>query len=246
MASYHPFHSTQSVRPWELNPQLGAVPRHTPIIDSWKAPQTTLIEPPIEHTEGLKIVIILDESGSMSDIKNQMIKSINDLIKEQRTIKGRPATLTLIKFNDRIDRTIKNKKLEQVELLSSNDYKPSGSTALFDAIGSTVNWFRYESDVLMVIVTDGLENASKDYNKSMVNQMLEEKKVHRNWSYVYLSNNLENSGQGLSMGIGTNEFCSNVVIKQDSYGSYISNNLNSAIGNLRKQGISVQSQLNSN
>ena len=82
MASYHPFHSTQSVRPWELNPRLGTLPRHTPIIDSWKAPQTTLIEPPIEHTEGLKIVIILDESGSMSDIKNQMIKSINDLIKE--------------------------------------------------------------------------------------------------------------------------------------------------------------------
>jgi hypothetical protein len=245
MAAYYPFHPTQSTRVWELNPQFSSTPRHTPIIDSWKAPKTIPIEVPIEHTEGLKIVIILDESGSMSNIKHQIIISINDLIKEQRTIKGRPATLTLIKFNDHIDRIIKNKNLEQVELLSCNDYKPSGSTALFDAIGSTVNWFRYESDVLMVIVTDGLENASKDYNRSMINQMLEEKKVHRNWSYVYLSNNLENAGQGLSMGIGTNAFCSNVVVNQDSYGSYISSKLNVAIGNLRSKGVSVQSQLNS-
>jgi len=215
----------------------------TPVVESWKQ-QSTKLEPPIEHTNGLKIVIVLDESGSMDTIKEQMIKAINDLIKEQRTVKGRPATLTLVKFNDRIDRVIKNQQLDTVNLLSDRDYCPNGSTALFDALGSTINWFRYESDVLMVIVTDGLENASKDYNKNVINEMLDEKKQNRGWSYVYLSNNLENSSQGVSMGLNSDSTCSNVVVDQSRYGSYLSKNLNSAISNCRKYGMSVQSQLN--
>ena len=50
--------------------------------------------------------------------------------------------------------------------------------------------FRYERDVLMVIVTDGQENASKQYNRKEVMDMLDEKQKYCNWTYVYLSNDI--------------------------------------------------------
>lgn len=121
--------------------------------------------------------MVLDESGSMEAIKKDMLKSINDLITEQKQVKGRPATFTLVKFNDKVSRVIQNKSLDQVNVLTSEDYVPNGSTALYDAIGDTVNWFRNERDVLMVIVTDGQENASTNYNKHNITQMIDNKKI---------------------------------------------------------------------
>ena len=105
---------------------------------------------PVTFDDFFKIVIVLDESGSMVCIRDQIIKSINDLISEQKQIKERPATFTLVKFSDGVNRIIINKLLTNVHELSYSDYNPSGSTALYDAIGSTIDWFRNEKDVLMV------------------------------------------------------------------------------------------------
>ena len=120
---------------------------------------------PVESNDLFKIVLILDESGSMDNIREKMLHSINDLIKEQKQIKDRPATFTLVKFNDGINRKFNNSPLENVNFLTPEDYVPSGTTALYDAIGSTINWFRNEKDVLMVIITDGQENASKKWQQ---------------------------------------------------------------------------------
>jgi len=199
---------------------------------------------PVTSNNFFKIVIVLDESGSMENIRDKMRSSINDLINEQKQVKGRPATFTLVKFNDSVNRVIKNKPLEQINNLSSKDYTPNGSTALYDAIGNTINWFRNERDVLMVIVTDGQENASRIYDKSTVNSMIEEKKRTNNWSYVYLSCDIQTFDQGNNIGLNKSSVVSNCVISQEKYGDFISNNLNSAISNCRTQGISVQSQLN--
>ncbi len=199
----------------------------------------------VESNSKFKIVVILDESGSMESIRKNMLDSLNDLIKEQKQIKERPATFTLIKFNDKINRKYENLPLEEMNLLSSEDYIPSGSTSLYDAIGTTINRFRNERDVLMVIITDGQENSSKKYNKQFVSTKLDEKKKYNNWSYVYLSCDLQTFEQGTGIGLNNSSYSSNVQIRQESYGSYISKNLNSALSNFRKNGISVQSQLNS-
>jgi hypothetical protein len=199
----------------------------------------------VESNNKFKIVVVLDESGSMESIRKNMLDSLNDLIKEQKQIKERPSTFTLIKFNDKINKKMENMPLEETNLLSSEDYVPSGSTALYDAIGYTINRFRNERDVLMVIITDGQENASKKYNKNFVSTKLDEKKKYNNWSYVYLSCDLQTFEQGTGMGLNNSAFSSNVQIRQASYGSYISKNLNSALSNFRKNGVSVQSQLNS-
>lgn len=201
---------------------------------------------PVTSNNFFKIVIVLDESGSMENIRDKMRNSINDLITEQKQVKARPATFTLVKFNSSVNRVIKNKPLDQINNLSSEDYTPNGSTALYDAIGDTINWFRNERDVLMVIVTDGQENASRTYDKRSVNSMIDEKKRHNNWSYVYLSCDLNTFDQGNGIGLKESAFVSNCVVNQERYGDFISKNLNSAISNCRTKGITVQSQLNRN
>lgn len=190
-----------------------------------------------------KIVIVLDESGSMNSIRGQIIKSINDLILEQKQIKERPATFTLVKFNDNVNRIIVNKLLTNVQTISYSDYNPSGSTALYDAIGNTIDWFKNEKNVLMVIVTDGQENASKKYTRYQINKMIDEKKEKSDWTYVYLSSDLSTEVQGNNLGLHKSKYASNCVVDQNKYGDFIGSSLNSAITNCRQKGVSVQDQL---
>jgi len=199
---------------------------------------------PVALDNFFKIVMVLDESGSMSSIKTNMIKSINDLITEQKQVKERQATFTLVKFNDRINRVIKNKHLNNIRKLSENDYQPNATTALYDAIGDTINWFRNERDVLMVIVTDGQENSSRRYNKTMVTNMIEDKKRFNNWSYVYLSNDLDTFAQGDNIGLHKSKFASNCLKDKYEYSQFLSKDLNGAIKNYRQYNMSVQDQLN--
>ncbi len=235
---FNPF-SSSSYYPYER--ALNVPVRREPIRrHEERTPQTE----PVTSDSFFKIVIILDESGSMEPIKGDMKNAINDLITEQKQIKGRPTTFTLVKFNDKVNRVIKNKPLEDIKLLTSEDYTPNGSTALYDCIGDTIEWFRNEKDVLMVIVTDGQENASRSFNKNEVNKMIEEKKKNNNWTYVYLSNDLKTASQGADIGCVKSDYATNAMVEQKHFGSYMSNNLNSAISNYRKDGTSVQRQLN--
>lgn len=190
-----------------------------------------------------KIVIVLDESGSMEPIRHQMIGAINDLIKEQKQVMGRPATFTLVKFNGDIHRVVTNKPLKDVSLLSDMSYAPSGSTALYDAIGDTIDRFHNSRDVLMVIVTDGQENASKTYKKYEIESLIETQKSKYGWTYVYLSNDLSTFSQGNGIGLRASTTVTNKMVDQSSYGKFIGDTLNSAIGNYRSKGVSVQSQL---
>ena len=199
---------------------------------------------PIETSDCYKIVMVLDESGSMNNIRSQMIKAINDLIEEQKTVKDRPCKFTLVKFNNTISPIVKNLDLQEVSLLNMSDYTPNAMTALNDAIGHTINWFRYETNVLLVIITDGQENSSSDYKHNDIMKMLDEKQKHRDWSYVYLCNDLTTSVQGNNLGLKTSKYTTNVMCEQACYGDYISKNLNEAIKTCRKTGMSVQSQLN--
>ena len=198
---------------------------------------------PVNHTDGYKIVIVLDESASMETIENDMRKALNGLILEQKTV-DRKCYFTLVKFNHTIRRVIANKNLKCITEITTKDYTPKGSTALFDAVGDTINWFRYERDVLLVVITDGQENSSKKYHKPDVMKMLKEKEDYCDWSYVYLGCDIQTSRQGNTMGFKKSAQISNCCVKQSSYGNFIADDLNCAIKNRRTQGISVQSQLN--
>ena len=194
-------------------------------------------------TGDFKIVIVLDESGSMQTIRHQMIKAINDLIMEQKQVVGRPATFTLVKFNQNTNRVVTDMPLKDVDYLTEMSYSPSGSTALYDAIGETITRLKHDRDVLMVIVTDGQENASRHYRKYEIESMIESKKSAYGWTYVYLSNDLSTFDQGNDIGLVASAAVTNCVVEQAQYGSFLGSKLNKAISNFRKDGRSVQSQL---
>jgi hypothetical protein len=202
---------------------------------------------PVDSLFGDKIVFILDESGSMQSIKNDIVGSINHFISKQKKLKTeRPAYFSLVKFNETVNNVVSNIDLKQTTSLKEEDYRPNGCTALYDAIGQTIDRFRYETDVLLVVITDGEENSSKAYSLKQVKDMLEEKQQNRNWSYVYLCNDLSTEKQGNSLGFANSGYASNCCVQQDKYGSFLKSNLCEAVTNQRCMGISVQQQLNKN
>jgi len=201
---------------------------------------------PIESDDFFKIVVILDESRSMENIRESMRTSINQLITEQKMITERPAKFTLVKFNESVNRVIQNKTLDEIELLKEIDYRPNGGTALFDAIGNTIRWFRNEKNVLMVVVTDGQENASHKYtDKKQITEMVNNMQNEHGWNYVYLSCDLETAQQGNNMGFANSAGTSNCVVPQAGFGQFISSHLSSAITSSRVSNVPVSKQLNS-
>jgi hypothetical protein len=111
-----------------------------------------------------EIVIILDESGSMSSCKNDTIGGVNEFLKNQKRIKVE-ANVTLVKFSDYYKIVNDSTPLNQVVYLDETNYTPSNTTALLDAVGKTINSIGKrladtpEADrpekVIFAIITDG-------------------------------------------------------------------------------------------
>jgi hypothetical protein len=96
----------------------------------------------------------------------------------------------------------------------------------------------------MVIVTDGQENASKQFTKSDITKMIDEKKRENNWTYVYLSSDLSTQIQGNNIGLQESITTSNCQVSHKKFGDFIGHTLNNAIKISRETGITVQCQLN--
>jgi Mg-chelatase subunit ChlD len=141
-------------------------------------------------------LIILDESGSMASIKHTIIAGFNELV---QTIKGiekqypeQEHFISLVSFNGlgikTLHLTAPVSKLEQID---DSNYRPDASTPLFDAIGYTLNEgiriLRDKTDynVLVTILTDGEENASREYSGATIKKMIEELK-QQNWTFTYI------------------------------------------------------------
>jgi hypothetical protein len=193
----------------------------------------------------VKVVMILDQSGSMEPIRNKILVAVNKFIHDQRNIgpEGQDDRFTLVKFSDIVMRpyTIDNELMSEVKELQVEDYKPTGGTALFDAIGTTITHFQNEVDLLMIIVTDGEENASQQYKtKDSIQQLVSRQKQDKNWSFVYLSSDLDTFQQGQGIGIQAAKSLSastgshNVAVGHSALGSFLGTQCNVAVGKFRK------------
>lgn len=162
------------------------------------------------------IVVILDESGSMSGTENQIITGMNDFIKEQKKVEpGRNNEImyTFVKFST-IVHPVYQKPLSEVELLTSDDYIPSGMTALYDAIGNTLEPLKSKEHVCVMIVTDGMENSSRKYDRKKIFDLIRDLETDQNWKFAYLSTDIDTWEQGNSMGLSNNS-----KVTQDSAGN---------------------------
>ena len=129
---------------------------------------------------------IVDSSGSMQSIADQVRSGFKEYVDELAKDKG-DIRLTLTQFNTRVWTDYVAKPVSEVEAIS---YRPDGMTALYDAVGKTVRKVEGEVDentkVITVIMTDGLENSSHEFNESSLNALITEKTEEGNWTFVFL------------------------------------------------------------
>jgi len=156
-----------------------------------------------------EIVCVIDRSGSMQAVRSDAIGGFNSFIEEQKKVPG-GATLTVVLFNHEYEFLHRCVALEGVKLDGEN-YVPGGTTALLDAVGRTIDDVgnrlsnTSEADrpgkVIVTILTDGLENASKDYTRNRINEMIKHQREKYGWEFVFLAANQDAFAEGASMGI---------------------------------------------
>lgn len=140
-------------------------------------------------------LIILDESGSMFSIKDQIIRGFNEIV---QTIKGvekkypeQEHFISFLTFNGLgITEHLFNEAVKNLEQIDGESYRPGASTPLYDAIGYGVSKLekiignKTGSNVLVTVFTDGEENASKEYNREIIKKKIEELN-HSGWTFTY-------------------------------------------------------------
>lgn len=156
-----------------------------------------------DESSSLKVIFLLDESGSMSNCKDQTISGFNEYLQTLKQEKKK-INVTLTKFNSNsVNIVYSNVPVSKAQLLTNETYVPDGYTPLYDAIGKTVKTDKINKKTLFVIMTDGQENSSKEYKKDMVVDLIKEQEKS-GWTFVYLGadQNAWANAQGMGLSLG--------------------------------------------
>lgn len=168
-----------------------------------------------QDQELVEIVVIIDKSGSMGGIRNDAIGGFNAFLSDQKKLPGE-ALMTLAMFDDGYYLVHDGVPLQEVPELDTKTYQPSGSTALLDAIGKTLgkvearNASRRASksplpkSTIVAILTDGEENASKEFKRQEIKDLITAKQDQEGWKVVYLAANVDAFAEAASIGIMRN------------------------------------------
>mgnify|MGYP000975757167 FL=1 len=148
--------------------------------------------------EDVELVFILDRSGSMGGLESDTIGGYNSMLSKQKNQKKGKVYVTTVLFDDEYELLHNQVSIEEMKPITEKEYYVRGSTALLDAIGKTIMQVKANQDkkenkdkVLFVIITDGLENASKEYRKDLIKKMIEERKEKDEWEFLFLGANID-------------------------------------------------------
>ena len=156
-----------------------------------------------------ELAFLLDRSGSMSGLESDTIGGYNGLIEKQRKEPGE-ATVTTVLFDDRYELLHDRCALAGVSPITEKEYYVRGNTALLDAIGRTIakldNAISHTAEserperVMVVITTDGMENASREFSAAQVKSMIEAHK-EKGWEFLFLGANIDAVATAARFGI---------------------------------------------
>lgn len=158
----------------------------------------------------MELVFIIDRSGSMAGLESDTIGGFNSMISRQKKEKG-DCRVTTVFFNNRVDVIHNRIDLMKMRPLPDSVFQPGGCTAMLDAVGSSIQNMislqRYTDPasradkVLFVIITDGMENASREYTWNRVRQMIREERDRYGWEFIFLGANIDAEEVADDMGI---------------------------------------------
>lgn len=145
-------------------------------------------------------LLVIDRSGSMNSTREQTIQSINSFLSIQKE-SDVETHLTLCFFNDQIN-AHQPKPIGKIRDLTPSEYQCTGTTALYDAIGQTITRHQPKEKelTLVAIMTDGMENASKEYSLGHVRKLIEEK-TKEGWQFQFLGADLSHSADADDLGM---------------------------------------------
>lgn len=157
-----------------------------------------------------EIVFILDRSGSMMGLTYDTIGGFNSFIEKQKAEPGE-AVLTTILFDDQYEVLHNGINLKEVQPMTKDQYWARGTTAMYDAIGKTINDVgarlsatpeeERPSKVIFVITTDGMENASREYSQAKIKEMIQHQTDKYSWDFIFLGANIDSVKQAANIGI---------------------------------------------
>ena len=148
--------------------------------------------------ENLDLIFLIDRSGSMHGSEKDTIGGFNSFIQRERK-KELNTNVTTILFDDEYEILYERKPIEDVCELTENEYYVRGCTALLDAIGKTITTLNHkiENKVLFVIMTDGMENASVEYSKPQIRNIIN----NHTWEFIFIGADIDSYSEAGSIGI---------------------------------------------
>ena len=175
---------------------------------------TTSISPFKPKKAGKKtahVVFLLDDSASMSSVRQATIDGFNEFLLGQQESDVK-TFVTLYKFDgNTVKRVFEHVDVATVEPLSMNTYNPRGMTNLYDGMGYAISAIngrlsstkkKDRDSVTLVVLTDGMENASRKYHSSMIKAMVEACEG-KEWSFMFLGANIDAFAAGSNLGFNT-------------------------------------------
>jgi uncharacterized protein YegL len=157
------------------------------------------------------INVVIDKSGSMGHLVSDTIGGFNRFLAEQKAEPG-TASFSLCLFS--VDNKLTHyNDINEVQDLNYETYAPGGGTALLDALGKTINEVGTKlaalpeeerpSKVVVVVITDGEENSSKEFTKSQIKEMISHQEEKYNWSFSFMGANMDSVKEGSTIGVRT-------------------------------------------
>ena len=157
-----------------------------------------------------ELVFILDRSGSMGGLESDTIGGYNSMLEKQKEVPGE-AVVTTVLFDDKYELLHDRIVIKGIKPITGQDYYVRGGTALLDAIGRTIQKIgsahqhteesQRPGKTLMVITTDGMENASRKYSYEKLKAMIERQKEKYGWEFLFLGANIDAAKEAARFGI---------------------------------------------
>lgn len=156
-----------------------------------------------------ELVFILDKSGSMQGLEADTVGGYNSVLEQNRRLPGE-ATVSTVLFDTDVRVLHDRVPIDKVPNMRRRDFRPSGCTALLDAVGGAIKYHSaiqralpagYRADhVLFAIMTDGYENASTRFTYPKVKRLIEEKR-EEGWEFMFLAAGIDTAKEADSLGI---------------------------------------------